>query len=129
MGMMKNLLQISILLLLILTSVYEGVALSDDASYFQQAKTLCDSGDASGCSDLGYLYYQGKGVKQDYFKAADLFKKACDARNPFGCDILGMMYETGQGVRQSLGKARELYGKECDLKEQLGCINYARLNK
>lgn len=34
--------------------------------------------DAKECNNLGDMYYYGKGVKQDYYKAAELYKKDCD---------------------------------------------------
>jgi hypothetical protein len=35
----------------------------------------------SGCSLLGLMYEEGKGVKQDDFKAVKFFQKACDLNN------------------------------------------------
>lgn len=34
--------------------------------------------DAKECNNLGDMYYYGKGVKQAYYKAAELYKKDCD---------------------------------------------------
>lgn len=49
---------------------------------FQKA---CDSGDTSGCANLGFMYNNGTGVKQDSFKAVELYIKACDGGNAGGC--------------------------------------------
>ena len=38
--------------------------------------------DAKEYTNLGIMYYYGQGVKQDYYKAAELFKKACDYERP-----------------------------------------------
>lgn len=35
----------------------------------------CDIGDTKGCVLLGAMYEEGKGVRQDYFKAIELYKK------------------------------------------------------
>ena len=75
------------------------------------------------------MYYKGEGVKQDYFKATEFFKKACDGQNAHGCVNLGVIYENGEGVKQDNKKAKELYGKACDLKLQKGCEGYTKLNK
>ncbi len=72
------------------------------------------------------MYDDGKGVKQDYFKAVEYYQKACGLDNGGGCVNLGVMYDGGKGVRQSDTKALEYYGKACDLKNQLGCENYAK---
>lgn len=75
------------------------------------------------------MYYNGKGVGQDYAKAAELFEKACNEGDAWGCYVLGNMYEYGRGVRQNNQTALEYYGKACDLGDQLGCENYAKLKK
>ena len=74
-------------------------------------------------------YANGEGVKQDYFVAADLFKKACDGGVAEGWNNLGVLYSNGQGVKQNTQKALELYGQGCDMREQRGCDAYAELKK
>lgn len=41
---------------------------------------------AGACNNLGVLYYNGDGVKQDYKKAMEFFGKACDLGEQKGCD-------------------------------------------
>ncbi len=53
------------------------------------AKTLennCKNGAAFACNNLGLLYYNGEGVKQDYQTANEFYTKACDLGNQDGCD-------------------------------------------
>jgi TPR repeat protein len=78
---------------------------------------------------LGALYYDGKGVKQDYTTAANLYQKACDAEDASGCLLTGILYEGGIGVRQNIQKALELYGKGCDMRDQKVCDSYAKLKR
>jgi TPR repeat protein len=87
----------------------------------------CDGGYAIGCSNLGSMYLNGDGVRQDKFKAVELYTKACDGRNAGGCSNLGVMYDNGDGVRQDKSKALQLFGKACDMKNEGGCKNYAIL--
>jgi TPR repeat protein len=75
------------------------------------------------------MYKKGEGIKQDYFKAVELYKKGCDGGDAAGCVGLGVMYEIGKGVRKDANKALEYYGKACDMKEQFGCVSYARLKR
>ena len=49
------------------------------------AKKACDRGSAIGCFNLGAMYFNGQGVKQDDFKAKELFGKACDRGHAGGC--------------------------------------------
>jgi TPR repeat protein len=54
----------------------------------------------SGCSNLGFMYKEGKGVKQDNFKVVKFYQKACDLNYGGGCSNLGFMYKKGKGVKQ-----------------------------
>jgi len=38
-----------------------------------------------GCSNLGLMYQNGRGVRQNYSKAKELFGKACDSGDAEGC--------------------------------------------
>lgn len=82
-----------------------------------------------GQGKLGFMYYDGKGVKQDYFKAAELFLKSAEKGDAIAQGMLGVMYADGLGVRQSYSEAKKWYGKSCDNKNQFSCDNYAHLNK
>ncbi|ETD24253.1 tetratricopeptide repeat protein [Helicobacter macacae] len=104
--------------------------------YYNAKKYLeigCNKGNgdldqAGSCYNLGYMYANGKGVRQDYAKAAELWKKACDMKYGFACNNLGVLYGKGQGVRQNRSTAKQYYGKACDLGNQVGCDNYKLLN-
>ncbi len=89
----------------------------------------CDNGEMNGCSNLAVLYREGDGVKQNYFKANELSKKACDDNEQMGCLDLGIAYLRGQGVRQDYRKAKEFSGKACDLGNSHGCSNYKLINE
>ena len=80
------------------------------------------------CLKLGLMYCEGKGVRQDYAKAAELYKKACDMKYGFACNELGVLYNNGQGVRQNRSTAKQYFGRACDFGEQTGCDNYRKLN-
>ena len=82
-----------------------------------------------GCFNLGSLYDNGKGVKQNYQKAAELYQKACDGGNANGCSNLGSLYTNSQGVKQDFSTAKQYFGKACDLGLQLGCNSYRILNE
>ena len=62
-----------------------------------------------------------EGVKQDKFKAVELYTKSCDGGEARGCFNLGLMYFNGEGVLLDKKRALELFGKACDLKEETGC--------
>lgn len=80
------------------------------------------------CFNLGIMHANGKGVRQDYHKSHELWKKACDMKLGSACNNLGFLYGNGQGVRQNLSTAKQYYGKACDLGNQMGCDNYRELH-
>ena len=100
---------------------------------YQKAAELwqkaCDSGEAKGCSRLGFLYQDGQGVNQDYQKAAQLYQKACDSGEANGYFNLGALYGNGLGVKQNFSTAKQYFGKACELGLQLGCDNFRMLNE
>lgn len=53
--------------------------------YFEKA---CDLNNGGGCGNLGVLYYNGDGVKQDSKKADQYFSKACKLGNQETCEAL-----------------------------------------
>lgn len=87
-----------------------------------------DAAQAESCFRLGIMYDNGQGVRQDYHRAYEPYKKACDMKNAPACNNLGVLYDRGQGVRQNLSTAKQYYGKACDLGGQVGCDNYKLLN-
>ncbi len=89
----------------------------------------CKDGRSGACWFVGYTYYKGEGVKQDYQKAYDYFKQACDGKNAKGCFNLGVFYESGKGVRQNQSTAKRWFGKACDMGYQGGCDAYRKLNE
>src|SRR5208282_6041829 len=71
-------------------------------------------GNTSAMNKLGDLYYDGKGVAQDYGKSREWYQKAADAGNAVAMTNLGWLYENGKGVAQDYDKAREWYQKGGD---------------
>lgn len=60
---------------------------------------------------LGCIYNHGEGVKQDYSKAFEWYKKAANSGYPFAMYDIGKMYRYGNGVEQDYSKALKWYKK------------------
>jgi TPR repeat protein len=58
-----------------------------------------EQGSAEGQAGLGYCYGSGRGVKQDYGRAATWFVKAADQDEAAAQSNLGFLYEHGLGVK------------------------------
>lgn len=64
-----------------------------------------NAGDAVAQYKVGYDYYLGHGVVQDYSEAAFWWRKAADHGYASAQNNLGVLYTTGQGVPQSDAQA------------------------
>jgi uncharacterized protein len=63
---------------------------------------------------LGIIYFDGKGVNQDYTKALEWYKRAADQGYAKAQHRLGFLYSTGQGVSQDYPEAVKWYRKAAD---------------
>jgi|TARA_B110000305_G_scaffold49679_1_gene53576 hypothetical protein len=69
-------------------------------------KPLAEKGDAKSQTNLGILYFNGKGVLKDYKKAVNLLQNAANQGEAEAQFILGKIYIDGDGVPKSLKTAR-----------------------
>ena len=81
---------------------------------------------------LGWMYYNGLGVEQDYTKALDYYAIEAEHGSRLATRILGSMYEKALGVEQNYAKAFFLYQEAAyreDPKAQnrLGCLYFKGL--
>jgi TPR repeat protein len=72
---------------------------------------LAEQGDSATQVNLGFMYEQGKGVKQDDAEAVSWYRKSAEQGNAVAQNNLGLMYEQGKGVKQSKATAIEWYEK------------------
>lgn len=114
-----------------------GVSYFNLKDYFNTKKYFeisCNEGNYNthqidSCYNLGLMYNDGQGVRQDYQKAAELYKKACDMKYSEACNNLGVLYINGHGVSQNRYIAKLYYDKACNLGNQVGCENYKKINQ
>jgi TPR repeat protein len=72
-----------------------------DPQVIEQAK----AGDMVAQYKLGYDYYLGRGIAQDYSQAAIWWKKSAEQGFPEAQNNLGVLYNSGRGVPQSYSEA------------------------
>ena len=68
-----------------------------------------EHGDAKAQSDLGDLYYSGKGVAKDYDEARKWFLKAAGQGHVYAQYSIGWMYAHGQGFQKNDAEAVDWY--------------------
>ena len=107
----------------------EATKRGDYQTAFKLWLPLAEQGDAQAQFNLGLMYENGRGVKQDYFEAVKWYRQAAEQGLALAQYNLGLKYAKGQGVRQDKGQAKEWFGKACDNGYQDGCENYGKLNR
>lgn len=63
---------------------------------------MAESGDPQAQAQLGNLYYEGKGVEQNYAKAAEWYRKAAEQGDAEAQFALGRLYQVGEGINSNL---------------------------
>ena len=76
-----------------------------------QASQSAAAGNAKAMADLGYRYYAGKEVTQDYQKARQWWEKAAGEGHGAAMSNLGGLYYFGYGVTRDYVQARQWFEK------------------
>jgi hypothetical protein len=81
--------------------------------WLQRGMTLyrrdADRGDAEAQYQIGFMYFRGQGVRQDYAQALSWYRRAADQGHLQAMEGLGGMYQYGIGVPQDTAQARVWY--------------------
>ena len=111
----------------------QGLTAYEQSNYqtaFKLWLPLAEQGDANVQFNLGVMYAEGQGVKQDDFEAVKWYRKAAEQGDADAQAILGFSYLLGQsGVQVNKSLAKEWFGKACDNGDQNGCEYYGKLNR
>jgi len=86
----------------------DGVAAhkrGDYATALRLWRPLAEQGDVASQTNLGSMYYIGKGVPQDVAEAVRWYRKAAEQGFARAQSSLGGMYADGQGVPQDIVQA------------------------
>lgn len=93
-------------------------------------KKWAEQGNVDYQIEVGRIYYEGEGVRQDLVLSRRMFQKAANKGDARGQAMLAYFYEYGLGgLRKNTATAKELFGKTCDKGFQAGCDEYRRLNQ
>jgi TPR repeat protein len=102
-----------------------GLAAYQQGDFVAAAKewrALADQGDSSSQFNLALLYYDGKGVPQDYTEAANWFRRAAEQDYQKAEHNLGAMYGAGKGVKRDYVQAYK-WLNICAGKGDAGCVS------
>jgi TPR repeat protein len=101
-----------------LTAYQQG----DFVTAAKEWRALADQGDSSAQFNLALLYYDGKGVPQDYTEAANWFRRAAEQDYQKAEHNLGAMYGAGKGVKRDYIQAYK-WLNICAGKGDAGCAS------
>ena len=87
---------------------------ADNIPDFRETLQAAKQGNAKAQVNLGLMYEQGQGVRQDYTQAAQWYRKAAEQGDAKAQFNLGVMYENRQGVRQDYKQAVQWYRKAAE---------------
>ncbi len=65
------------------------------------------------------MYVKGEGVKQDYLKSIELFKKACSSGDALGCIGVGFIHLNGN--KEYTDRHNDINGEGCEAGFALAC--------
>lgn len=91
--------------------------------YYQQYIAAAQQGDAEAQALIGYCYYAGEGVAQDYAQAVSWYRKAANKGSLLAQFNLAICYANGEGVAQDYNQATYWYRKAAEQGDAASQIN------
>ena len=107
---LKNIKTITLLLI----CFFSFSAFANDVPKFLEMKGYAEEGQPWAQYGLGIMYYDGKGVTQDYKQAVKWYRKAAERGYADAQYNLAFMYDEGQGVIQDYKQAAKWYLKAAE---------------
>ena len=89
---------------------------------FKKTRAEAVRGDSRAQYELGVMYAEGRGVKQNYAQAKVWWEKAAAKGHTGGQYNLGVMYAEGKGVTQDLARAQAWWEKAANTGRPSGPI-------
>lgn len=99
----------------------------DPAKSLYWIQKSAEQGNEIAIEEMGYKYYEGFGVEQDYAEAMKWLKLAAEKGKSSAYSSLGIMYRDGQGVDPDLGMAEENFKKGATAGNSYSAFLLARL--
>jgi hypothetical protein len=106
--------------------VKELSTFAEDGSLNSLRKSA-EAGDASAQNALGLLYYEGKGVSQNYRQAKEWFEKAAEQGHAGAQVNLGTLYLHGDGAPQSARTALLWFERSAAQRDALAFAKLGRM--
>ncbi|MCH8846531.1 MAG: SEL1-like repeat protein [Proteobacteria bacterium] len=92
----------------------DALARGDHATAAAEFQKLAEQGDKKAQAHLGYMYYVGEGVEQDYVQAVKWYKKAAILGDKDSQYNLAVAYAFGEGAKQDYKEAFHWYRRAAE---------------
>jgi TPR repeat protein/serine/threonine protein kinase len=89
-------------------------------------RRAADVGNVRAMNNLGWCYYNGRGVVQDFDEAVIWYRRAADAGDETAMNDLGRCYYNGRGVVQDFDEAVIWYRRAADTGNAAAMYNLGR---
>lgn len=99
---------------------YEVKNYAEAVKWYRKA---AEQGHAGAQANLGFMYRNDFGVKQDYVAAVEWYRKAAEQNDAHAQNNLGFMYQGGYGVRQNYVVAIDWYRRAAEQKHAAAQVN------
>ena len=96
-------------------------------STLAELRSRVERGQPGAQFELAFLYEKGKGVVQDYGRAAVLYRTAAEHGHATAANNLGLLYDHGWGVHKDLREAARWYQSAAERGDPTGQCNLASL--
>ncbi|MDE6296556.1 MAG: protein kinase [Muribaculaceae bacterium] len=90
-------------------------------------RKAAEQGNDVAIEEMGYKYYEGLGVEQDYAEAMKWLKQAAEKGKASAYSSIGIMYRDGEGVAPDFDKAEENFKKGASAGNSYSAYLLARL--
>jgi TPR repeat protein len=97
-----------------LQSARDAQARGDLQAAAAEFRRLADAGDPVAQANLGYMYYVGEGVNQNYAEAVNWYRRAAVQGERDAQYNLAVAYAFGEGVKQDLKEAATWYRRAAE---------------
>ena len=85
----------------------------DFAEAVKWRRLAADQGHADAQNNLGFCYFNGKGVKQDFVEAVKWWRLAAEQGDADAQNSLGDCYYNGEGVKQDFDGGSQMVSIGC----------------
>ena len=95
----------------------------NDESAVMDFRRSCIGEVGEGCTALGLMYAEGRGLKRSKYAAMEFYAVGSEAKDGWGCHLIGQYYES----KTLMKKAHKFYERGCGYGLPAACTDLGRV--